>query len=158
MPLETSVTLRVMWRICELDEKDAEDVASLLERELGRKADRPKIKEWIGKWPALCARNEKEIIAFCYCDRFAPDILEIAHLLVAEKWRDRGIGSQLVANIEQEAYEKGFSALILSNSSEYKIHGKDKKPADNFYRSIGFDLIIRTGQTNVFSKKLSPKK
>jgi GNAT superfamily N-acetyltransferase len=92
------------------------------------------------------------LIAFAFTTTFAPDILELANILVDSNWRNHDIGSQLLQVVEELAKER-FNAIILVNSMLYSTVGK-KRPATEFYRRAGYESILQTSDSLVFSKSL----
>jgi GNAT superfamily N-acetyltransferase len=91
-------------------------------------------------------------VAFAFTTSFAPDILELANILVGSNWRNRDIGSQLLEMIEKLAQEH-FLAIILVNSMLYPTVGK-KRPATEFYIRAGYEGVMHTSKSVVFGKSL----
>jgi GNAT superfamily N-acetyltransferase len=95
-----------------------------------------------------------EVVGFAYTGSFAPDIVELANIFVAEKVRSRGVGAALLRDIEDRA-RGSFRAVILVNSMLYPGR-PDKRPAGEFYLRSGYQLVWSTGPTLVFLKALDP--
>lgn len=112
-----------------------------------------KITELISTFPAYCLKANGKIIAFCYTSEFAPDIIEISSLLVAQDWRNKGLGSKLLSATESEARQRGYDAAILSNSLLYETL-ESKRRATTFYERLGYREALRTANTTVFVRAL----
>lgn len=136
-------------RAAGIDDLDA--VAALFERENGCTSQRDFIAKCLEHYPCALALQDGHLQGFIYCQRFAPDILEIANLLVAEACRGMGVGSRLLAEVERLA-DTEWASLILVHSLLYP-HPPRRSPAD-FYGKQGFTPIHRTSASTVYAKAI----
>lgn len=127
-------------------------MADLFRRELRRPPNEELIASCIDEWPAAILLSGDELIGFAYTRRFAPDVLELLNIVVAESHRSRGLGGLLLKEIEESASEY-FAAVVLINSDGYE-GAPTQRPATNFYVRNGYELIQRTSLTRVFWKSL----
>lgn len=131
---------------------DVEDVASLHEEQNQRAADRRYIEQCIRDYPSSIVRQEGRIVGFAYTDRFAPDLLSLSNLLVAEDVRGRQVGSILLEHVEQQA-AKDWAGIILSNSELWN-HPPRRSPLA-FYEKHGYVKVWETEHTVVLAKDLT---
>jgi GNAT superfamily N-acetyltransferase len=132
---------------------DLEAIAQLYRIQLGREPDLIRIGHHLEEFPSAIAEVPGfGVVAFAFTTDFAPDILELANILVDANWRNRAIGSQLLELIENLAKER-FNAIILVNSMLYSIVGK-KRPAGDFYLRAGYQNILKTPSSSVYGKSL----
>ena len=119
--------------------------------ETGRQMDY--LPNRLKQYPAFNAFLDRKIVGFVNTKRFAPDILEITNLYVAQPYQGRGIGSQLLQGLETYCKKTQWKALILVNSQLYE--NKDGKGlAQNFYEKNGYQLSFKTSDTLCFYKVL----
>jgi GNAT superfamily N-acetyltransferase len=59
---------------------------------------------------------------------------EIRHMYVESRYQRRGIGSRIIRFLEREAYEKGFSSIIVNSVDQ----------SEDFYVKNGFQSLINT--------------
>mgnify|MGYP003576562881 FL=1 len=85
----------------------------------------------------LVAEHEGEVIGMCGISamttvhRDAP-VGRISVMIVAEAWRGRGVGAQLVAEGENRLAERGCQILeVTSNQRRERAHG--------FYEGLGYE-------------------
>lgn len=92
----------------------------------------------------ILARSEEDVVGFALV-RVVPSILypgphaELTELYVKEKFRQRGIASDLIAFAEQVAAQKGARSILVQT-------GDDNVPALSLYRKHGYeeyDLVLR---------------
>jgi GNAT superfamily N-acetyltransferase len=146
-----TITHEPLARIGGVSDLDA--IAQLYRTQLGREPDLARIGQYLEEFPSAIAEVAGfGIVAFAFTTRFAPDILELANILVDANWRNRAIGSQLLELIEDLAKES-FSAIILVNSMLYSTVGK-KRLASDFYLRAGYQNILKTPSSFVYSKPL----
>ncbi|MGH9917969.1 MAG: GNAT family N-acetyltransferase [Nitrososphaerales archaeon] len=141
------VTIRVA------SDEDVDDIAEVFARELGRPPDKQRIQKLMTEFPAAVAENGEEIVGFVYTTDFAPDILELANIVVKRGWRNRGLGHRLIELVESAAQSQ-FEAVILVNSMLYPIVG-DKWPATRFYEAQGYEILFETSESRMFMKRLT---
>lgn len=134
----------------------AEQVETVLDlhRAILRRATLPTeyLRALIDQNPAFLAVVEAETVGFVYTRRFAPDILEVLNIVVAQDFRNHGVGAALLRAVE-EAARPEFAAVILSNS---RLHAgtPGKRDASAFYLRNGYRLLYSTGPSNIFMKDL----
>jgi GNAT superfamily N-acetyltransferase len=133
------------------DAGDLDAIAALFERENERPPNREFIAACVEYYPSAVALQDGKALGFIYCQRFAPDILEIANLLVAGDSRGMGVGSGLLAKVETLA-DTEWASLILVHSLLYP-HPPRRSPAA-FYGRHGFAAIHRTAASTVYAKAL----
>ena len=55
------------------------------------------------------------MVAFLYCRRFSPDMVELSNMVVASWIRRSGLGARMVGTLEPQLIELGFRAAIFVN-------------------------------------------
>ena len=141
------------WFLRDGIEEDALSIASEYWRHQASNYHLEKVKSALRNYPSKIAEKEGSLIGFVYCRKFAPDILEIDNLFVNEEFRDRGLGSSLLAELESQA-GGNYSGLILTNSSLYNNPVVDKRDPSSLYGRHGFKLVFSTKNSRVFAKGL----
>ena len=131
---------------------DIESVAALHESQNGRPADRSYIERCISGFPSSICLSGDRVVGFAYTNRFAPDILDLANLLVDDDHRGHGIGTLLLTDVERQAVPT-WACIILSNS-ELWPHPPRRSPLD-FYVRNGYSVLFETEHTTVFMKRLT---
>ncbi len=139
------------YRIAKID--DVEEISSLHEFEYQRLANKNRIEEYIKDYPSVACEKGDRIVGFILSTRFAPDILELANVVVSKDERNKKIGSKLLVTFENIALKAGWNSIILVNSTGYG--GKDFPRATGFYYRHGYKIVHSTEKTNVFLKKIS---
>jgi len=104
--------------------------------------------------PSAVAEDNGSLVGFCYTADFAPDVLELANIVVSSDWRNSGVGGRLLAHVEAQA-SSTFTAIILVNSDLYPDGKSEKRPATNFYLSHDYRMIAATQGTRIFFKDLN---
>lgn len=133
------------------DAADAERVVELQRRELGREHWADRVRGLLADYPSVMLEEGAELIGFAYSVELAPDILELANILIATDHRGRGLGSRLVAELEERARPR-FAAMIVVNSDLHAGH--DKRDARGFYESRGYRRVLETPDSTVLAKSL----
>lgn len=154
------------WPMCSLRESrmasieirraisdDAEAIVSLFKDISDKQLDAKRIENCIDEYPSVLATNGTKLVGFVYSSSFAPDVLELLNIAVLEAYRDTGIGSMMLGELEEQASQE-YRAIILVNSVLYPSR-KPKKLASEFYLKNGYNLVHTTGNTNVFIKSLA---
>lgn len=134
-------------------ELDTKAIATLYWQEMLNEDRIIAIGHRISQFPAFVAEVDNQIIGFAYTEQIAPDVLELDNLYVHEIFRNRGIGSLLLNALEAKAKER-YVAIELFNSDLYDTPIKNKRAATSFYQKRGYELILDTGNTRQFLKRL----
>jgi GNAT superfamily N-acetyltransferase len=119
---------------------------------LGREPDEMILAQSIEQYPSAILLHTPGLIGFTYTKRFAPDILELANVVVALQYRNQGYGEQLVRYIEIAATPR-YRGIILVNSMLY-ASAVPKRPAANFYHRLGYHDVAATSDTTVYYREL----
>lgn len=109
------------------------------------------VSQCINHFPGAVALADERLIGFMFCNQFAPDVLEIANVLIRQEFRNRGIGSELLRKTESLAGDK-WASFILVNSTLY--HSEKRQSATGFYLNHGFHVVHRTANTSVLVKAI----
>lgn len=140
--------------IAEGTSEDVAEIAALFGQCSGRQADDSRIARNMSMFPSFVARSsDGTMVGFIFTDDFAPDVLEIANILLLPEYQSRHLGGRLVDAVEQAARSRGFIYMVLVNSMLYPTTYV-KRPATTFYRRLGYKIVIDTGPSKIFSKKL----
>lgn len=133
---------------------DHVDVVMNLHRTVLRRGTLPRgyLVSLIDQNPAFLALSGVDVVGFVYTRQFAPDILEVLNIVVADDFRSRGVGTAMLRAVETAAVP-GFTALILVNSQLY-VGTPGKRDASAFYQRNGFRLLYSSGPSNIFIKDL----
>lgn len=96
----------------------------------------------------LVAQVEGRIVGFCHGYKRVlvevPEAIEIGGLVVNETMQHQGVGSDLVAAMEDWAREVGIKLMVLSSNTK-------RTEAHKFYEHLGY-VILK--QQHAFQKKL----
>lgn len=141
------------FKLVELGSFDAEDLHKLYKTYRVKPYSISKIQNILSDMPNVGIRANGELIAFCYTEFFAPEIIELGSIFVASKYRKQGIGKFLLSVMKEKIKQDGYEAIILSNSMLYETK-EPKRRARNFYLDSGYELITSTKNTDVFVMKL----
>lgn len=136
-----------------LDESDLAAVDGLFRAHTGRPADLDLLRTWIDGWPSAALEVDGSVRGYAVCCSFAPDIAEIAAVLVAPEVRGDGAGTALVAHVIGEARRRGLRSLVTVSSSGYEVLGP-KRSARPLYEAQGFETVWTTGATDVLFLRL----
>lgn len=133
---------------------DVAEIAYLYGRGSGRHADAIRIARNMRLFPSFVARSlDSTMVGFVFTVDFAPDVLELANIFVLPANRSRGLGASLIRRVEAAARSRGFVCIILVNSMLYPAT-YEKRPATELYRRLGYDILVDTGPSKIFSKRL----
>jgi len=128
---------------------DIECISMMFEQSTGRLPSN-NMPEYISKYPSVVAIVDGELIGFCYSKPFAPDILELMNIFVAESHRGEGLGKKIIKEFESISF-KEFGSVILVNSTLYPSK-ETKRLATKFYLECGYREIMATSNSKVFGK------
>ena len=87
--------------------EDAAAIVDLIRSENHRPADEEAIAASLGSAPSIVAEEDGRVVAFFYGRPFAPEIVEMQNMLVADGHRRRGLGRRMVARIEDDLRAAG---------------------------------------------------
>jgi len=104
-------------------------------------------------FPCMAFTLNRNIIAFCYTEFFAPDIIEISSIFVAKEWRSKGLGALLLEQLHLLSLSAGFNGAILSNSMLYETKEEKISPR-NFYQRMGYSCVLSTDKTDIYTRSL----
>ncbi len=136
---------------------DAPAVAALIRRENRRPADEPGIAASLASAPSVVAEAGGELVAFFYGRPFAPDIVEMQNMLIAERFRRRGLGRVMVARLEDELRAAGYRAAIGANSVLHRNATPERcMAARAFWLRMGWHIVLATGGSVVLVRWLGP--
>ena len=97
------------------------------------------------------------MVAFFYGRPFAPDIVEMQNMLIAESHRRRGLGRVLVARIEEDLRQAGYRAAIGANSILHRGTTPERcMAARAFWVRMGWRIMLATGGSVVLVRWLGP--
>lgn len=136
-----------------LGRDDLPSVGVLFEAHTGRPADLGLLGSWMDEWPSTAARREGTLVGYAVCKGFAPDIAEVASLLVDPGARDAGIGSRLVSHVEEACRGRGARAMVAVTSDHYGVAG-EKRSSRPMYERLGYRLVLETPATSVMARTL----
>lgn len=145
-----------MEAICDLVTRkialdDVESVAALHESQNERPADRSYIRRCVADFPSSLCLVDHRMVGFAYGRSFAPDILLLTNLLVDARHRGRGLGSWMLADIEQQAAFK-WAYILLTNSELW--HRPSRQSPLPFYAKNGYSVLFQTDHTSVLIKRI----
>jgi GNAT superfamily N-acetyltransferase len=132
--------------------EDASQIAALYEEGSGRQLSVERVTSHLAERPSAVASIEGRLVGFGFCLPFAPDIVELGNIFVAEEARGQRVGALLLAEIERQASQR-YDSMIAVNSMLY-VGVPGKRPADTFYLRAGYENIWSSADTRVFAKKL----
>jgi ribosomal protein S18 acetylase RimI-like enzyme len=139
------VRLRPVCNTC-----SSKSAARYIVEKLGLLRDQKKIKElvrlfWgeqeqvafdkvfgVAELPAFAAKVGKEVVGFVSFAGIRNDLIVVA-LGILPEYQGLGIGSSLIAKVEDEARRLGSKRILVSTSN-------DDLPALAFYQSLGFQI------------------
>jgi GNAT superfamily N-acetyltransferase len=127
-------------------------IFALYRRYLAREPNEARIAMHASQFPSAVLTLGEQVVGFVFTVDFAPDVLELANILIDPAHRLHGHGERLMAYVEA-ASKADFSSIILVNSMLY-TSAEQKRPATRFYLRLGYRLIAETQYTNIFYKDL----
>jgi len=133
---------------------DLSAIFDMYRDELKREPRVERITAQIQDYPSAVAEDDGLLIGFCYTVKFAPDVLELANIVVSSDRRNTGVGGRLLAHVENQAASV-FAAIILVNSDLYPQGKSEKRSATDFYQRHDYRIVTATRDTRIFFKDLS---
>lgn len=139
------------------DPADAPAIAALIRRENHRPADVTAIAASLATAPSIVVLDGDAMVAFFYGRPFAPDIVEMQNMLIAESHRRRGLGREMVARIEDDLRAAGYRAAIGANSILHRGATPERcMAARAFWVRMGWRILLATGGSVVLVRWLGP--
>lgn len=133
---------------------DAGEISELYTEYFETKLSNKRISDLLKFWPSVKVCVDGKIVAFCYCERFSPDIFRISNIYVSGRYRSKDIGTGMLAFVLKQAASRGFTHALASNSDLYGTKEKKTDP-HLFYTKNGFRLAFKTESTKVFVKEMT---
>lgn len=132
---------------------DTPAISALIERENHRPAHPDDIGRRLAALPSVLAESEGELVAFLYCRRFSPDIVELSNMVVASHVRRGGVGGRMVDMLEPQLGDLGYRAAIFVNCRLH-IGATDARAAAAraFWLHRGYTIVFSTHGSAVFAK------
>lgn len=146
-------TKNTNYMLNELKPSDVQSVIGLYDQMRDTWFRREQVLDYINRYPSCGAWTDEILIAFCYCNELAPNLLEIKNIYVDASFQSQSIGSSLLRNIEIHAKSLQYEGIVAVNS----LHYDTKIPllnAERFYKRSGFSIIATFDNTRVFSKAI----
>ncbi len=135
--------------------EDAPAIARLIRRENHRPADEEAIAASLASVPSIVAEEDEALVAFFYGRPFAPEIVEMQNMLIADSHRRRGLGREMVARIEDDLRAAGFRAAIGANSVLHPGTTPERcMAARAFWVRMGWRIVLSTGGSVVLVRWL----
>jgi len=137
--------------------EDAPAIADLIRRENHRPVDQEAIAGSLASVPSIVAVDGDEMVAFWYGRPFAPDIVEMQNMLIAESHRRRGLGRAIVDRTEDDLRAAGYRAAIGANSILHRGATPERcMAARAFWLRMGWRILLATGGSVVLVRWLGP--
>ena len=152
-PLNRGHVAQVGLTVETLTHTDLSGLDALFQAHTGRQADLELLGSWIAGSPSAGARRGGELVGYLVTKRFAPDVTEIASLLIAPAERSEGIGSALVAHVERKCAAVGTGAIVVASSAGYATLEERRSPR-RMYERLGYRVLLATAQTEVLGRGL----
>lgn len=137
----------------------ADDVAAIIQLitdENHRKSDPDRIRRRLAQLPSVVAELDGRMVAFIYCRRFSPDMVELSNMVVASGVRRSGLGARMVGVLEPQLVELGYRAAIFVNC---RLHvgatDAGAAAARAFWLHQGYRIVFSTHGSAVFTKFLT---
>lgn len=125
---------------------DAAAIADLIRRENHRPADAAAIATSLGSAPSTVAERDGELVAFFYGRPFAPDVVEMQNMLIAEAERGHGLGRKMVEITEEALRAAGYRAAVGANSVLHRGATAERCAAARaFWLHMGWRIALATG-------------
>jgi len=134
---------------------DAAAIIGLIAAENHRTAQPDRITRRLDQLPSVIAERDGDVVAFLYCRRFSPDMVELSNMVVASHERRSGLGARMVGILEPQLVELGFRAAIFVNCRLH-VGATDARAAAAraFWLHQGYRIVFSTHGSVVFTKFL----
>jgi N-acetylglutamate synthase-like GNAT family acetyltransferase len=103
-------------------------------------------------YPSAIAETDGHIVGYCVTEFREIGILEIRNMYVDDPYRNRGIGTSMLREIEAQCASAEVSCLIAFSSEKYY---RDKRCPTNLFKRAGFDIQAVFAQTEMYVKTLA---
>lgn len=134
---------------------DAPAIAELIRRENRRPADEAAIAASLSSAPGVVATDGGVLAGFFYGRPFAPDIVEMQNMLVAEAYRGRGLGTLMVERAEADLLRAGYRAAVGANSTLHRGTSPERcMAARAFWLRRGWRIVLSTGGSVLLTRWL----
>jgi GNAT superfamily N-acetyltransferase len=134
---------------------DVDAIIALIAQENHRPADPDRIRRRLHQLPSVIAELDGRMVAFLYCRRFSPDMVELSNMVVASRIRRGGVGARMVGMLEPQLVTLGFRAAIFVNC---RLHvgatDAGAAAARAFWLHQGYRIVFSTHGSAVFTKFL----
>ncbi len=136
---------------------DVPGIIDLIRRENHRPANPDRIRRRLAQMPSVIAASESGIVAFIYCRRFSPDLVELSNMVVDSSLRRRGLGGRMVDRLEPQLQAAGFRGAVFVNCRLH-VGTSDQRAAAAraFWLRRGYQIVFATHGSAVFSKAFGP--
>jgi ribosomal protein S18 acetylase RimI-like enzyme len=136
---------------------DVAGIVELIHRENHRPADPDRIRRRLDQMPSVIAESDTGIVAFIYCRRFSPDLVELSNMVVDSSLRRQGLGGRMVDSLEPQLQAAGFRGAIFVNCRLH-IGTNDQRAAAAraFWIRRGYRIVFATHGSALFSKAFGP--
>jgi ribosomal protein S18 acetylase RimI-like enzyme len=136
---------------------DVPGIVDLIHRENHRPADPDRIRRRLGQMPSVVAESDSGIVAFIYCRRFSPDMVELSNMVVDSTLRRQGLGGRMVNILEPQLQAAGFRGAIFVNCRLH-VGTSDQRSAAarSFWLRRGYRIVFATHGSAVFAKAFGP--
>ena len=134
---------------------DATAVRELMLAELGRGPTVARLREQLGRHPAVVATSGERLVGYLFSAPLAPDIIELGNLLVRPDHRNQGIGTAMIAEFEAMAAGT-YAAVVLCTSDLWPVVRGQKRRSVPLYERNGYRELHSTGPSVLMIKELAP--
>ena len=136
---------------------DVPGIIDLIHRENGRPADADRIRRRLAQMPSVVAETDSGIVAFIYCRRFSPDLVELSNMVVDSTLRRRGLGGRMVDSLEPQLQAAGVrGAIFVKCRLHVGTSDQRSAAARAFWLRRGYRIVFATHGSAVFSKAFGP--
>lgn len=144
--LDSTITLRAG------EEEDAPLIKHLALTQLGRSPSLNLLSHLLDNYPSVLAFDEQYLCGFVFGMGMAPDIIELANLLVASDYQNQGLGTRLIKSFEEAC--DVYQTIFVINSTLWTIPGEEKKSAVPLYTRLDYKELYSTSSTTILFKEL----
>jgi len=134
---------------------DVAAIIQLIAEENHRPTDPDRVRRRLAQLPSVVAELDGRMVAFLYCRRFSPDMVELSNMVVASWIRRSGLGARMVGTLEPQLVALGYRAAIFVNCRLH-VGATDAGAASAraFWLHQGYRIVFSTQGSAVFTKFL----